>query len=122
MTQTFGLCGLGSNLIFYIDERQGNLEVWNQRLGINCFLIFLTILYHQCYCLLPSLIVLIKELPGNARLVSGFFPDVLWGITKDFLNLELTNYFADGTAGIGRDEIVTSVNIEDDMRILALLD
>ena len=100
MTQIFDLFGLMSNLIFCIDERLRDLEIWYQRLGINCFLIFLTILYLQCYCLLPSLIVLIKELPGNARLASGFFPDVLWGITKDFVYLEFTDYLTNGTTGV----------------------
>ena len=41
MTQIFDLFGLMSNLILYIDERLGDLEVWNQRLGIDSFLILL---------------------------------------------------------------------------------
>lgn len=119
MTQIFDLFGLMSNLIFYIDERLGDLEVWNQRLGINRFLIFLALLYLQCYSLLPSLIVLIKELPGNAGLASGFFPDILWGITKDFVYFELTDYLTDGTAGVN----IYGINLllEENLAVFILL-
>ena len=105
MTQIFDLFGLMSNLILYIDERLGDLEVWNQRLGIDSFLIFLTLLYLQCYCLLPSLVVFIKELSGNAGMASGFFPDIPWSITKDFVYFELTYDLTDGTAGVNIYEI-----------------
>lgn len=47
-----------------------------------------------------SFVVLIKELPGNARLASGFFPDILWCITKDFVYLEFADYLTDRTAGV----------------------
>ena len=99
-TDSLDLFGLGSNLIFYIDERLRDLEVWNQKLGNDSFLIFLAFLYLQCYSLLPSLVIFIKELPGNARLAPGFFPDIPWSITKDFVYLKFTYNLADGTAGV----------------------
>lgn len=102
-----------------INERLGNLEVWDDCCWLNSLLELLAFLYLQGYAFIFSCIILLEERLGYSGMFFRLIPYICRGIIYYFLYLELANNLADGTAGV--DIYGIHLLLEENLAVLILL-